>query len=277
MSSSVPPASSTICARASASKEILNLTDFTPSAARNGRTFVLADCVSDQNQRTFCASNMSIHRYLVALITGILLAALPLASADEPLKAGAKIELLPAGKITYHDVVVRSINVRALMITHAGGMASIRLRDLSPEWQARFNYDPAAEAAADEAAKNAPPPPPVVHHTRVAPKGISKFDALLQKFGQPAAVLPEVDLRPKFFQLELGVKNQGYRPSCAVFAIVSALEFQNAELSGKVEKFSGGISDLGGAQIRATHARSRGHGPDRVRWRRISRRRIFPG
>ena len=49
---------------------------------------------------------------------------------------------------------------------------------------------------------------------------------------------PEIDLRPKFFQLELNVKNQGYRPSCAVFAIVSALEFQNAELSGKVEKFS---------------------------------------
>ena len=48
----------------------------------------------------------------------------------------------------------------------------------------------------------------------------------------------EVDLRPRFFQLELGVKNQGHRPSCAVFAIVSALEFQNAELTGKVEKFS---------------------------------------
>ena len=125
------------------------------------------------------------------------------------------------------------------MITHAGGMASIHLRDLTPEWQARFHYDPAADAAAEDAARNAPPPAPVVHHPKPAPaKGISKLDSLLQKFGQPAEVQTEIDLRPKFFQLELNVKNQGYRPSCAVFAIVSALEFQNAELTGKVEKFS---------------------------------------
>jgi C1A family cysteine protease len=64
------------------------------------------------------------------------------------------------------------------------------------------------------------------------------IEALLVKFGQPAAILPKVDLRPQFFQLELGVKNQGRRPSCAIFAIVSALEFQNAVATGKVEKFS---------------------------------------
>ena len=34
------------------------------------------------------------------------------------------------------------------------------------------------------------------------------------------------------------MKNQGYRPSCAIFAVVSALEFQNAELVGHAEKFS---------------------------------------
>jgi hypothetical protein len=61
---------------------------------------------------------------------------------------------------------------------------------------------------------------------------------MLQKFGQPATAQAEVDLRPKIFQLELGVKNQGRRPSCAIFAVVCALEFQNAELAGHVEKFS---------------------------------------
>jgi C1A family cysteine protease len=61
---------------------------------------------------------------------------------------------------------------------------------------------------------------------------------LLQQFGHPATVGAEVDLRPKFFQLELNVKNQGRRPSCAVFAIVSALEFQNAQLTGATQKFS---------------------------------------
>ncbi len=158
--------------------------------------------------------------------------------AEEPsLGPGSRIDSLTVGSTTYRQVQVRSVNVRTIMITHAGGMASIHLRDFSPEWQARFHYDPAAEAAADQAERNAPPP--VVHHARpVKPKAISRFDTLLQSFGHPATVQPEVDLRPKFFELELGVKNQGHRPSCAVFAIVSALEFQNALLTGKVEKFS---------------------------------------
>jgi len=154
---------------------------------------------------------------------------------------GTRIDSLAVGATTYHDVRVRSVNARTLMITHAGGMASIHLRDLSPEWQQHFRYDAAADAAADEAAKAAPPPPPpVIRRTKPAApaKGVSKYDTLLLKFGQPAVVQPEVDLRPTFFKLELGVKNQGQRPSCAVFAIVSALEFQNAELTGKVEKFS---------------------------------------
>lgn len=181
---------------------------------------------------------MRLSRHFVIVIASIALACASLASANELLKAGAKIDTLPVGKVIYHDVTVRSVSVHSLMITHANGMASVRLRDLSPEWQARFNYDPAAEQAADEATRNSPPPPPVVRHVHVASKRLSTFDTLLQTFGQPATLLPEVDLRPQFFKLELGVKNQGARPSCAVFAIVSALEFQNAELSGKVEKFS---------------------------------------
>ena len=160
--------------------------------------------------------------------------------ANEPTPdPGTKIESLTVGATTYREVQVRSVNARTLVITHTGGMASIRLRDLAPEWQARFRYDPAAAAAADQAARAPPPRAPAPRPARSAvPKGISKFETLLQNFGQPAAIQPEVDLRPKFFQLELGVKNQGRRPSCAIFAIVSALEFQNAELVGRVEKFS---------------------------------------
>ncbi|HEY4247617.1 MAG TPA: C1 family peptidase [Lacunisphaera sp.] len=181
---------------------------------------------------------MRFFRNLAAVITIIALACAAFAAGSELLKAGAKIDALPVGKVIYHNVTIRSVSVHSVMITHAGGMTSVRLHDLSPEWQTRFNYNPAAEQAAEEAARNSPPPPPVVHHAHVARKGLSPFDTLLQKFGQPATLLPEVDLRPQFFKLELGVKNQGARPSCAVFAIVSALEFQNAGLSGKVEKFS---------------------------------------
>lgn len=162
--------------------------------------------------------------------------------ADGSITPGTKFDSLSAAGATYRDVVIRSVNRRTATITHSGGMTSIPLAELSPELQARFNYDPAAAAAADaaEAAKAGAAPNPPVARPRApsSPKGLSQFDALLRKFGQPAVVTAEVDLRPKFFKLELHVKNQGVRPSCAVFAVVSALEFQNAERSGKIEEFS---------------------------------------
>ena len=176
---------------------------------------------------------------LVVLVFAFCLTSAPAGQAETIIKPGEKLDTLVVGPVTYSHVQVRSYNARTLMITHSGGMASIHLRDLTPDWQARFNYDPAVEAAAEAADKAKPVSAPAIHRVKPAPaKTLSKFDALLLKFGQPAEIQAEVDFRPKFFQLELGVKNQGFRPSCAVFAIVSALEFQNAELTGKVEKMS---------------------------------------
>ncbi len=172
-------------------------------------------------------------------LLGLALALLPVraAAADAALGPGSRIDALPVGPTTYRQVQVRSVNARTVLITHAGGMASIHLRELAPEWQARFHYDPAAAAAADaaEPALSAPAARPGKPEPA---RSVSKFDQLLQHFGQPAEVKSGVDLRPKFFELDLGVKNQGRRPSCAIFAVVSALEFQNAELAGRVEKFS---------------------------------------
>lgn len=145
-------------------------------------------------------------------------------------------ESLTVGATTYQDVQVRSVNARTLLIAHRDGLASIRLRDLPPDWQRRFHYDAALDAAAE--AENKTTPPPRRHLPVASTVNLSPVDQLLVKFGQPATLLGPVDLRPRFFQLELGVKNQGRRPSCAVFAIVSALEFQRAELTGQVEKFS---------------------------------------
>jgi hypothetical protein len=178
-------------------------------------------------------------RLLPSVILILTLAVVGQAVADPEFGPGSLIESLTVGSVTYQDVQVRSVNARTLFFTYRGGMASVHLRDLSPVWQARFHYNQVAEAAADEALDKAPPPVsrPRVAHVTPLPAG-STFDRLLQSFGQPAEIRPEVDLRPKYFQLELGVKNQGHRPSCAVFAIVGALELQNAELAGKVEKFS---------------------------------------
>lgn len=168
-----------------------------------------------------------------------MLGALPALRAVEEIKPGTRLESLTVGTTTYRQVLVRSVNARTMVITHADGMASIHLRDLSPEWQARFHYNAAADAAPEPAAKSAPAPSQAKSRpTAPTPKKESKFDVLLRQFGQPATVQAEIDLRAKYFQLELGVKNQGRRPSCAIFSVVSALEFQSAELTGRAEKFS---------------------------------------
>ncbi len=169
--------------------------------------------------------------FLVAGLSSVAL------HADEPvLGAGATLDSLTVGKVTYHQLRIRSVNAHTVVFLHAGGMASIPLKSLDPEWQARFHYDPAADIAPDPVPTATVAPKRVARPAVAAPR--SKFDDVLRRFGQPAEVRSEVDLRQKFLQLELGVKNQGYRPSCAIFAIVSALEFQNAELVGHAEKFS---------------------------------------
>lgn len=173
---------------------------------------------------------------LVAALLGLFV--VPSQAAEVSYGPGARFEALTLGGKTYQRVLIREVTPRSVVLLHAGGLVSLRLRDLPPEWRARFHYDAAAEAAAEQLADSQHSAP----QRRVAPgpsvKGDTGFDRLLRQFGQPADVQAEVDLRPKFFQLELAVKNQGRRPSCAIFAIVSALEFQNAELTGRVEKLS---------------------------------------
>ncbi len=162
-----------------------------------------------------------------------------------PTGQGVSLGTLTVAGTTYRHVKLLSVNARTIVIMHSGGMASIRLRDLPPDLQARFGYDPAAESAASEAldqanaaaAQRQKENPP--GRTPARPAGSdSRFDDLLQRFGQKPEIRSEVDLRSRFLQLELGVKDQGRRPSCAVFAVVSALEYQNAELTGQAEKFS---------------------------------------
>jgi hypothetical protein len=163
--------------------------------------------------------------------------------AAVPPGLGVSLGTLHVGATTYQHVMLLSVNARTVVIAHAGGMASIRLRDLPPELQLRFGYNPAAEAAADEAVQRAGELAAEQHQpesrTPARPADSdSKFDDLLRHFGGKPALKNEIDLRPRFFQLELGVKEQGRRRSCAVFAVVSALEYQNAEVTGEAEKLS---------------------------------------
>jgi Papain family cysteine protease len=164
--------------------------------------------------------------------------------APSRLGAGAVFDTLTVGANTYHGVEVRSVNDRTLMISHDKGLAAVRLRDLSPELQESFGYRADAEAVAeaklkeDQAAQQKRTADATAKRSVKSAPGATGFEQLLQNFGRPVQLQPLVDLRPKFSELALNVKNQGARPSCAVFAIVSALEYQNALLTGKPERFS---------------------------------------
>lgn len=165
------------------------------------------------------------------------------AAASAPLGAGAMFETLQVGAKTYDHARVLSVNARTIIILYSGGMASIALRDLSPELRARFGYNPNAAEAADEALERANEQTEKrlqqeANRRARAAASDSRIEELLLHLGQKPEIKTDIDLRPRFFNLGLNVKDQGRRPSCAVFAIVSALEYQNAELTGQAEKFS---------------------------------------
>ena len=180
---------------------------------------------------------MQLRRHFALLLLAVIPPATILLAAVEPAGPGTKFDILTVGSVIYRQVQVRSVNARTVIISHAGGLSSLRLHDLSPELQARFHYDPAAEAAAEQSAR-APAPAPKPKRPAPGKQPATAMEQLLGKLGTPAQVQAEVDLRPAFFELDLYVKNQGRRPSCAIFAVVSALEFQNAQLTHRAEKFS---------------------------------------
>ena len=184
-------------------------------------------------------------RFIVAALALCLLCAWPRALAAERLKPGDRLDAFTAENRTYRDVQIRSVNTHTVIFTHAGGLASARLRDLDPEWQLRFGYiapSTVAPAGSPSAAPAHSTNSPAQVERAGAPKATpftrSFVEEVMRNFDQPAALQAEVNLRPKFYELDLNVRSQGRRPSCAVFAIVTALEFQNAQRTAEAKKFS---------------------------------------
>ncbi len=163
-------------------------------------------------------------------------------AAPTPVSA-ATTDIIPelhVGTDVYYDVRVTDVTPVSIVFVHRHGIASVALADLSSDLQKRFGYDP-AKAAAETARRQAENG---VHkvEANAAPgdKGPPALNAqqILDRFGQPPKIFAEVNMQPRFDQLGVGVKNQGPRPSCAVFAIVSALEYQCAPPEGPAPEFS---------------------------------------
>jgi thiol-disulfide isomerase/thioredoxin len=68
-----------------------------------------------------------------------------------------KLPVLKTPGQVYSNVTVLSVTATDVNFTHAQGVANAKLRDLEPEIQKRFNYDPAkaADASGKQAAANA--------------------------------------------------------------------------------------------------------------------------
>ncbi|MGC4073037.1 MAG: C1 family peptidase [Nibricoccus sp.] len=178
----------------------------------------------------------------------------PAAPPVAALSSGATLDSLTVGNVTYTQVRIRTVSAQTVMIQHEGGVASLKLKDLSPDLQSRFGYNPDAAAAEAEKQKAAAAAAgqrrqeqlavqKKIHAAQLAMRASAsqddtKLDQLLRDFGQPPEVKAKVDLRTRYNELGLWIKNQGARPSCAVFAVVSALEFQSAEVNGTAERFS---------------------------------------
>ncbi|WP_309400165.1 C1 family peptidase [Cerasicoccus maritimus] len=148
------------------------------------------------------------------------------------------------GDQVYHKVVIKEVTPRAVIILHSKGITQIPLADLPPEAQKKFGYDPEAAAADEQRAERehakALQRKAKLESSPSKPKpwsANSLTTELALAFRQNPEVKSEVDLRPELRELGLFSKSQGRRPSCSIFAIVGALEFQ-ASKEGKPVQFS---------------------------------------
>lgn len=53
-----------------------------------------------------------------------------------------KFDSIQVGSVTYSNVVITKINPSDIYFAHTGGMANIKMRQLDPRLQRKFNYDP---------------------------------------------------------------------------------------------------------------------------------------
>jgi hypothetical protein len=135
-----------------------------------------------------------------------------------------RFETLQAGERTYRDVRVRGISAQSVLIIHSGGAAQIPLRELSPELQERFGYDPERARIEEEELRSQ-------RERKARQASLTRPEA--PPVRGERAWKPEVDLRPRIFELGLHPKQQGRRPSCAVFAVLGALEFHHTLRQGR--------------------------------------------
>src|SRR5438093_1113745 len=76
--------------------------------------------------------------------TGFLVFTFSLLAADE------KLATLKVGDDTYRNVTVTRVTATDIYFSHSGGIANAKLKNLEPELQKKFGFDPAKADKAEE-------------------------------------------------------------------------------------------------------------------------------
>ncbi len=145
-----------------------------------------------------------------------------------PAGVGATVDFLEVRGKRYERVKVLRLSADLVTLQYSGGLVAVRWSELPASWQSALApvTPPVPTPAPSVASASAPAvvrvrldlAPPLQRRTEVE-------DLLAQADATPA-LAKELDMRQRLQALGLWVKNQGRQPSCAVFAIVSALELQ---------------------------------------------------
>jgi len=182
------------------------------------------------------------HAALTAVIACATVVGAPVARAA----AAVPQSWVVAGR-TYDRVRVLETTPATVTIAHAGGMVQLDLATLPPELHQHFHYDAAKAAAWHQQARAGMAETEAIKEREAAEKvRRAELEAVRQRIAQRQAETDpdyvefraEVDLRPVFADYSLYLKNQGARPSCSIFAIVSVLEYEYARRFGVAEQFS---------------------------------------
>ena len=164
-------------------------------------------------------------------------------ASDSELIGPRAFEKLTVGQSIYYKVKVRNVTPDSITIFHYKGLTQISISKLSTDLQKAFHFNP--EKSADYLKQQ--------HqlsreHNQARAERLrsqeSKKQAnrnasdLQQILRSPLELKQLADLRPRIRELSLVSKSQGLRPSCAIFAVVSALEIQNARINNRANRLS---------------------------------------
>ncbi len=94
-------------------------------------------------------------------------------SAGEQNFNGEKLATLKAGNETYSNVTITAVTATDIYFTHSAGMGNAKLKNLDPELQRRFHFDPKIAADVESRQKQAKAIVPVTLSRRPSAKAVS--------------------------------------------------------------------------------------------------------